>query len=414
MSDRLVKPEKSRLHLPYLKYVILMIVLISSVFGVQLLGFTDPFSLLVRGMVFSVDPAFNYLVSLFFDSIYTLGPAWLSDITEPLYGGFKTVLLPFKQGFFYLSFLSFFLPALIFMMAFLGKRFWCRNLCPLGGLLALISRGSFFKRIPGKACRNCGLCERHCRMDAFDKTHHFLPEECSLCMDCLAFCPENITTFRFSLPNNTPSLNITRRQLLAAGVTGFILPALCRTNALSKMPDDALIRPPGALVETDFLAACVRCGECMKVCINTALQPLFLEKGLEGMFTPRLVPRLGYCEFNCTLCSQVCPTGALEKITMEQKHAVVLGTAFFDRNKCLVYAQKHSCIVCEEHCPTHDKAIKFNVLKTRDGFGNPVILKQPYVVEALCIGCGICEYICPVQGTAAIRVVGKNTLSSMR
>ncbi len=192
-------------------------------------------------------------------------------------------------------------------------------------------------------------------------------------------------------------IDINKRQLIAAGLTGFALPVLCRTNALSKIGDDSLIRPPGALAEADFLASCVRCGECMKVCINNSLQPLALEKGIEGMFTPNLVPRLGYCEFNCTLCSQVCPTGALEKLELAQKHSFVIGKAYFDMNRCMVFEQKKSCIVCEEHCPTHDKAIKFRKVEN---------LKVPYVIEDLCIGCGICEYMCPVQGSAAIKVVG--------
>jgi formate hydrogenlyase subunit 6/NADH:ubiquinone oxidoreductase subunit I len=146
----------------------------------------------------------------------------------------------------------------------------------------------------------------------------------------------------------------------------------------------------------------------MKVCINNALQPLFLERGLDNMFTPVLVPRLGYCEFNCTLCTQVCPTDALKTLNLEQKHAYVLGRAWFDKNRCLVYARAVSCIVCEEHCPTHDKAIKFHDAPIMDPQGKAVILKQPYVEEALCIGCGICEYVCPVQGTSAIRVTGND------
>ncbi|MBU2628547.1 MAG: 4Fe-4S binding protein, partial [Proteobacteria bacterium] len=311
ISGRFIKPDKkNHLHLPYLKYILLAIVLVSSVFGVQLLGFVDPFSLLVRGMVFSIDPMFHYLVSGFFNGVYSSGPPLLSDMTEPLYGFLKTYLLPYKQSFFYLSFLSFFLLVFVFLMEFFARRFWCRNLCPLGGLLALISKLSIFKRIPVKACKNCGLCESGCRMNAFDKDRRFLFEECTLCMDCLEFCPDSIATFKVFTLKTPPALNIHRRQWIAAGFIGLALPVLSRTNAISRMSEDALIRPPGALEEDQFLAVCVRCGECMKVCINNALQPLFLERGLEGMFTPTLVPRVGYCEFNCTLCSQVCPTGA--------------------------------------------------------------------------------------------------------
>ena len=410
LSGHLIKPRpETGLNLKYLKYVVLIILLISSSFGVQFLGFADPFSLLVRGMAFSLDPMLNYLVSGFFDTVYKLAPAFVSDLTEPLYQGLKAFVLPYKQSFFHLAFLSFFLLGVIFLLELLGRRFWCRNLCPLGGLLALISKISVFKRIPLKSCSHCRLCESGCRMKAFDEKSRFQAEECNLCMDCLEFCPDQITTFRFSFPHNKPVVDITRRQLFLAGFTGLALPVLTRTQAISKMPDEKVIRPPGAQEEIGFSAACVRCGECMKVCINNALQPLFLEQGIEGMFTPVLVPRIGYCEFNCTLCSGVCPTGALKKLNLDQKHGFVMGHAFFDKNKCMVYAQEKSCIVCEEHCPVHDKAIKFNekTVQRADGTGM-VVIKQPYVVESLCIGCGICEYVCPVQGMAAIRIFGKD------
>ena len=406
-AGHIIPTGKKSVRLPYLKYVILIVVLFSSAFGVQFLGFVDPFSLLVRGMVFSIDPVMNYLVSGVFDSIYSLAPPWLSNYTEPLYELLKTFFLPFKQSFFYLSVFSFFVLGAIFFLEFFGRRFWCRNLCPLGGMFAFISRFSIFKRVPLRACKTCDLCESGCRMKAFDETHRFMFEECTLCMDCLDFCPEQITTFKFSAPRSRAPLDINRRQIVAAGFTGLVLPVLCRTSAISKIPGEEVIRPPGALDEIHFSASCVRCGECMKVCINNALQPLFLERGFDGMFTPTLVPRLGYCEFNCTLCSQVCPTGALQKLTLDQKHGFVMGKAYFDKNRCLVYAEKKSCIVCEEHCPTHDKAIKFNETITTDLSGNPIVLKQPFLVNDLCIGCGICEHICPVQGQAAIRVIGR-------
>lgn len=407
--NRLIKPRlKRELNLKYLKYGVLTVLLISSLFGVQFLGFADPFSLLVRGLAFSLDPMMNYLVSGFFDTVYAHAPAFISNLTEPMYQGLKTFVLPYKQSFFHLAWLSFILLTGIFLLEFLGRRFWCRNLCPLGGLLALISKFSVFKRIPLKSCSHCRLCESRCRMKAFDENSRFQSEECNLCMDCLEFCPDGITAFKFSLPRPRPFVDITRRQIVLAGLTGLALPVLTRTQAVSKLPHDNIIRPPGAGDEIEFSALCVRCGECMKVCINNALQPLFLEKGIEGMFTPVLVPRMGYCEFNCTLCSGVCPTGALEKLTLDQKHGFVLGRAYFDKNKCMVYVREKSCIVCEEHCPVHDKAIKFDDKTVQREDGTSFLLKQPYVVEALCIGCGICEYVCPVEGAAAVRVFGKD------
>jgi MauM/NapG family ferredoxin protein len=413
LFGRFVKPVKnSRVRLRYIKYVLLIVLLVSAVFTVQLVGFFDPISLLVRGMTFSIDPLFHFLVTGGFDWVYLNMPAYVSGMTEPVYDVFKAVLLPYKQSFFFLSVFSFFLLVIIFALELAGRRFWCTNLCPLGGMLALVSKISPFRRLPARACKDCEMCRTHCPMDAVNDNGQIMTEECSLCMDCLAFCPRGITSFGFTGSKQTTVPDIGRRQVLAAGLAGISLSVLIRTDARSKMPDHGLIRPPGALEETDFLATCVRCGECMKVCINNALQPLFLEQGLAPMFTPVLVPRLGYCEFNCTLCTQVCPTRALAPLDQGQKHAFVIGTAYFDKNRCIPFADKKPCIVCEEHCPVHDKAIKFDTVTVRDDQDRVMELKQPYVRQDLCIGCGICENVCPVQGEAAVRVVGKSSISA--
>jgi formate hydrogenlyase subunit 6/NADH:ubiquinone oxidoreductase subunit I len=147
----------------------------------------------------------------------------------------------------------------------------------------------------------------------------------------------------------------------------------------------------------------------MKVCITQGLQPMGLDMGIEAMFTPVLVPRLGYCEFNCVLCSSVCPTHAIVPLPKKQKQAHVMGKAYFDINRCLPWAEKKGCIVCEEHCPVHDKAIRFDEIRVKDAKGKPKVVKHPYVVTERCIGCGICEHVCPVTGEAAIRVVGRDT-----
>jgi MauM/NapG family ferredoxin protein len=402
------------INLRFLKYGLLVLLLISSLFTLQLLGFFDPFALLVRGMAFGIDPLFNFLITGVFDKIYLSGPVWLSDLTEPVYGILKSFVLPHKQSFFYLSSFSFLLVTGIFALEIFGKRFWCRNLCPLGALLGLISKLSIVKRTPVKACKGCRLCEIKCPMNAFesdtvDTRGRLMVEECTLCMDCIAYCPRGIAGVGFGLPVNPAPVDINRRQLLTAGLVGICLPGLSRTNALSKMPDNGLIRPPGALAEQNFLATCVRCGECMKVCITNGLQPLGFEKGLEAMFTPKLVPRLGYCEFNCTLCAQVCPTQAIEVLSKEKKQVFVMGKAWFDKNRCLPYAENKSCIVCEEHCPVHDKAIQFDIVTVVGAAGQIHSLKQPRIIADRCIGCGICENVCPVPGEAAIRVLGRGS-----
>jgi ferredoxin len=142
----------------------------------------------------------------------------------------------------------------------------------------------------------------------------------------------------------------------------------------------------------------------MKVCINNAIQPAGVEAGLEGMFSPILVPRVGYCEYNCTLCGQVCPTGAIEKLDLKAKQEVRIGRAVFDHNRCLPWAKGKPCIVCEEMCPVSDKAIKVRKVMVLDQAGEEAEVQQPYIVDRLCTGCGRCENACPLPGHAAVRV----------
>jgi Pyruvate/2-oxoacid:ferredoxin oxidoreductase delta subunit len=142
----------------------------------------------------------------------------------------------------------------------------------------------------------------------------------------------------------------------------------------------------------------------MKVCLKNALYPAVMQAGVEGVFTPVVTPRLGYCEYNCTLCGQVCPTGAIPNLPKEVKKKEVIGKAVLDRNHCLPYARNIDCIVCEEHCPIPQKAIRSEEVEEIDFRGRKVRLKRPYVVDELCNGCGICENVCPLEGRAGIEV----------
>jgi Pyruvate/2-oxoacid:ferredoxin oxidoreductase delta subunit len=142
----------------------------------------------------------------------------------------------------------------------------------------------------------------------------------------------------------------------------------------------------------------------MKVCLRSALYPALSQGGFYGLFMPVLIPRLGYCEYNCNLCGQVCPTGAIPNLPLEEKKQSIIGLAAIDKNHCLPFAKKINCIVCEEHCPIPGKAIRFETITDADYTGKKVILKRPYIVDELCNGCGICENKCPLEGKSAIEV----------
>jgi polyferredoxin len=393
------------------KFLLLGFILLTALLGLPVVGYLDPFSILVRGLAVSLDPLFNRIITSPFDFLYRYGPSWVSAISEPIYGLVKLTLLPYQQKVFALSLLSLLLLLTVFALERLGRRFWCRNFCPLGGLLALLSRFSLLRgRHQEDSCTQCGLCTKICRLGAIDEQRRIAPGECNLCLDCQDLCPEQIIGFTFKKPAAPqPELGISRRAFAGMLASGLVLPAYAQIGVQTRLVNPELIRPPGSLEEQRFLERCVRCGECLKVCPLNALQPIGLESGWGGIFTPRLISRIGYCEFNCTLCGQVCPTGAIEHLDLPRKQKTVIGLAHFDKNRCLPFARGIPCIVCEEHCPTPDKAIKFREVEMIEQNGRPVRMKQPYVIDRLCIGCGICENKCPLEGKAAVVVTRGST-----
>jgi ferredoxin len=210
----------------------------------------------------------------------------------------------------------------------------------------------------------------------------------------------------FFRPPSAAKLDLKRRGLIVGGIAGASTALLARSSALGqgRTFSPELIRPPGSTAEDDFLAKCIRCGECMKVCPTNAIQPALNEGGITGLWTPVLKMRLGYCEYECTLCSQVCPTQAIQRMPLEEKQKIKIGLAFFDRNRCLPYASARTCIVCEEHCPTPKKAIWFEEVQVMTSAKTLTTVKQPHVDPALCTGCGICETKCPIADMRGVYI----------
>jgi polyferredoxin len=391
---------------PRLPYFILFFALAAAFFGLPVAGYFDPFSILVRGLALAVYPAFDHTATALFSWTYREAPGFVNAVTEPFYAGLRSTVLPFAHRYFTLSVLSASILAAVFLLEFFQRRFFCRNICPLGALNGLTARiGLLNGQGGGNDCKKCRNCRTVCRMEAIDEDRRIAMEKCILCMDCLEKCPKNTIAFRYGgASTETPSFSLPRRVLVASLAGGALLPLLASARSIARIPDPGLIRPPGALPEKDFLGRCIRCGECMQVCIGNALHPAFLEAGFEGMFSPVLQARIGYCEFNCTLCGQVCPTGAIRELELPAKHTLKIGHAWFDRDRCLPHAKGIPCIVCEEHCPTPEKAIQFREAEVINDAGEKVRVRQPYVVDRLCIGCGICEHKCPLPGRAAVYI----------
>jgi formate hydrogenlyase subunit 6/NADH:ubiquinone oxidoreductase subunit I len=373
--------------------------LMAALFGGSLIAWIDPFSMLVRSIGLSILPA---AASKKYFVVY-VPHYWLG------------ILL-------LVTFLS--LPAMNQWVT----RFWCQALCPLGALLGLTARWSILGLHKDAAtCNNCNRCLVECQGgDDPVGGAQWHKAECHLCLNCVTACPHESLQFRFF--RNEPEVvgtSLRRRGALAAVVAGLVaVPLLHAETALGKSRNERLIRPPGALDESDFLSRCIRCGECMRVCPNHALQPAFTEAGIGGLWSPVLTPDIGYCEPGCVLCSEVCPTGAIMQLssrrkgwvagTGEQSGPVRVGTALYEREHCLPWAMATDCSVCLEWCPVLPKAIYVESAEVTDADGKKRMLKQPHIDTTRCVGCGACEFACPIQERPAVYVTSKGESRSVR
>ena len=400
------------------KYYLLIAVLVAAAFGTAIVGWLDPFSLLTRSLGLSIFPGLSYLATSVLRAAENSGFSPLAIVAGIIHAILNFTVLSLKQSHFRQGFFLGLIFVFLLLFNLRVTRFFCRALCPLGALFGLVSRWSILglQKHP-VSCDNCNRCLLRCQ--GGDDPIGGVPwhkSECHLCLNCIEECPHHGLEFKFFPNGHTlEAPNLPRRRVLTGMAAGAaVVPLLRATPSFSAEKSDRRIRPPGALDESDFLARCVRCGECMKVCPNNALHPSFSEAGLEGLWTPVLVARIGYCEPSCTLCSEACPTGAIWKITAKEKawsvgvssdsKPIRVGTAFYDRGRCLPWAMATECIVCEEWCPTSPKAIYLQLAEVVDANGQAKILKQPRVDPARCVGCGACEYACPLQDRPAVYV----------
>jgi len=352
------------------------------------IGLLDPIALTVRSMTTSVLP--------------TVHKATESVYTEP-----REYWQAWIVGLIFLGFLvaNWWIP-----------RFFCRAICPLGALLGVFSRLAIWRidRDPVR-CTDCDLCLKSCE-GASDPQGDLRKSECFVCLNCIEDCPHDALTFRF-LPRKASEVAypaVGRRELLLSGLFGLLFFPMARlSGGVRKNFQRGVIRPPGSVAEDEFLRRCIKCDQCIRVCPTNVLQPALFEAGLEGLWTPIMISKMGWCELNCTLCSQVCPTGAIREISIveklgigpfESKGPIKTGTAFYNQGRCLPWAMDTSCVVCEEVCPVSPKAIFTRNVEVTDRWGATIELKRPYIDPVKCIGCGICEHECPVKDDPAVYV----------
>jgi polyferredoxin/formate hydrogenlyase subunit 6/NADH:ubiquinone oxidoreductase subunit I len=392
-----------------IKYAVLTAVILSSLFGLNVAGWMDPISFLFRSLALAVIPGLGNGLAEFFGLLAG------SDIKIlNLMSCGETLVWP-VFGFDFKSFQTGWIIGILFLVILLlnrlRPRFWCRTLCPLGALLGLFSGFSRLRLEKDAAkCTQCRKCVMACQGAAEPIPGvDWQPAECLACFNCFDTCSENALKFTFRRPGKERKLpDMGRRALLGGLAAGVSLPFFGSLDGNTHSVSQAnLIRPPGSVAENEFLKRCQRCGLCMKACPTNAINPTFAEAGMAGFWTPTLLMTHGYCEHTCTLCGSVCPTRAIQEISTRQKieTPIRIGSAYFDRGRCLPWSGNGPCIVCEEHCPTSPKAIYFYEDRVEGPGGKRLNVKLPQVDLTRCTGCGICENKCPVRGRPAIRVI---------
>jgi MauM/NapG family ferredoxin protein len=395
------------------KHFLLAVVLILALLGNLTFLFLDPITLIYRtaataawpGLIALITGAENVLYNVPFlrapvDWFETTVRGTFVPMTQPLYGLNVLIALAFVG---------------VLALNAVRDRFWCRYLCPLGGLLGLVSKVAWLRRTVGGVCIECQRCARACPTGTIDPDRHFEsdPSECTMCLECVPVCARNGQYFKGHLkPAAWQPYDPSRRQFLASAGTAVVAAGLFGAERAAGRDHERLIRPSGAQGH-EFLSKCIRCGICVKVCPTSGLQPSLAQAGWAGFWTPVLAPRLGHCDYSCNACGQTCPTEAIPRLSLAEKRVTVIGHAYIDRSRCLPWASDRNCIVCQEMCPLPKKAIVLEEAEVQDDRGEKIILKRPVVILKHCIGCGICENRCPLGGEAAIRVYAPTDLSAI-
>ena len=353
--------------------------------------------------------AFGRIAQNLFAPIWKLGNNLLAFIAERVdsYAFYSTEIV---IG----SWITFAIAAvtliILSILAWRNGRTYCNTICPVGTVLGALSRFSLLKPIiDTDKCINCGLCARKCKAACIDaKNHEIDYSRCVVCMDCLESCSKNAIkyTIRKSSSKPTPA-DASRRNFLVGA--GLLAASAAKAQEMKldggyatiidkeKPFKNRALTPPGSLSARNMTAHCTGCQLCVAVCPTQVLRP---SADLTTFMQPEMSYEKGYCRPECNKCSQVCPTGAINPITVEEKSSIQVGHAEWNRKNCIVLTDDVDCGNCERHCPTG--AITMILSDYRDLKSR----KIPSINKHLCIGCGACENLCPSRPFSAIYVKG--------
>ena len=320
------------------------------------------------------------------------------------------LLYPIEIKIFYFGLLIFpiiFLGVIIYL-SFNRGRIYCNTICPVGTLLGLISKLTIFKlKIDKSECEGCGICARVCKAECIDKTGKEIDfSRCVACYDCLDVCPSDSINYKIgNFDYENEKVQESRRNFISRTSLFFItltssavaqIKIIPKKLSKIKVEKKSYCSPPGSNSVEHFNGNCTACHLCVSACPTKVLQPSLSEWSIFGILQPFMDYNTSFCNYDCTICSEVCPTGAINKILPEKKQTTQIGKANFIKDNCIVETENTACGACSEHCPT--KAVM--MVDYKNG------LKIPEVKNEYCVGCGACEFACPVRPYKAIYIDG--------
>ncbi len=364
-----------------LRFGVLLAVLTAAALGVMLAGFLAAIPLLTRGLMFSA--------------------GWLQVGLMKNWG--------LAGSFTFAAGLAALLPIGVLGLGLLAPRFWCRCVCPTGALLSLAGLAASRRRQVETICSRCGSCVEACPFGAVNDDASTRPLDCAYCQTCASVCPTGSIHFgpaqpgRSAAPAGLTGNPLSRRAWLGSAVAGAGAAIAIRAAGAAPVPP---VRPPGSVPEDRFLDLCIRCGECFKVCPGGVLQPAGFDRGLEAFWTPVVTPTQAGCHQDCNYCTQVCPTGAIRRLSLAEKRKFHIGVARIDPQVCLPHAGVRDCQLCHDECVAAGyNAIEMRPVRLATGevpagaFSPEEIeamssIQAPFVKAEACVGCGLCEYRC--------------------